>query len=425
MSPFQERKSLLPPTPRLALHPPKTMQLAIQLQKMWAVFLAFRNIAFIVLYPAFLAIIPALIPGTASKGAFVLLLMGGYWLTEVIPIYVTALLPIVLGPVLGLLKSSQVCQAYMKASKGAFVLLLMGGYWLTEVIPIYVTALLPIVLGPMLGLMKSSQVCQAYMKDTNMLFVGGLFVATTIEHRGLHKRIAISVLRIVGSDPKMLMLGFMIPTWFLSMWMSNTATTAMMITIVEAVLQSLASIEETLQQTEESGAENVTQTLQLPQTLEKTIKTASEANPDFTSAEQHPDRHEASANGNVKIKVTNHNKQNSESVHRTIGMNNLCIGLSLSICYSSTCGGIATITGTAPNSILFGLVNGSFCSRSRGSKRDAMVKEVVAKELRTLGKFKYAEGLCCALFLLITLLWVTRNVGSSGWDRFFNHDGEM
>ncbi|VDP79167.1 unnamed protein product [Echinostoma caproni] len=245
----------------------------------------------------------------------------------------------------------------------------MGGYWLTEVIPIYVTALLPIVLGPMLGLMKSSQVCQAYMKDTNMLFIGGLFVATTIEHRGLHKRIAISVLRIVGSDPKM--------------------------------------------------------TPHIPQMLEQGMKTAPEAHLDFTSAEQHPHHHEASVNGNVEINVTNHNKLNNDPGDRLKAMNNLCIGLSLSICYSSTCGGIATITGTAPNSILFGLVNGSFCSRNRGSKRDAMVNDVIAKEVRVLGKFTYAEGVCCILFLLITLLWVTRNAGPSGWDRFFNHDGEM
>ncbi|OON13617.1 hypothetical protein X801_10608, partial [Opisthorchis viverrini] len=76
-----------------------------------------------------------------------------------------------------------------------------------------------------------------------MLFVGGLFVACTIEHRNLHRRIALSVLKVVGSDPKMLMLGVMLPTWFLSMWMSNTATTAMMITIVEAVIISMDAIE--------------------------------------------------------------------------------------------------------------------------------------------------------------------------------------
>ncbi|KER25704.1 hypothetical protein T265_06877 [Opisthorchis viverrini] len=85
--------------------------------------------------------------------------------------------------------------------------------------------------------------CNLYPKDTVMLFVGGLFVACTIEHRNLHRRIALSVLKVVGSDPKMLMLGVMLPTWFLSMWMSNTATTAMMITIVEAVIISMDAIE--------------------------------------------------------------------------------------------------------------------------------------------------------------------------------------
>ncbi|CAH8287500.1 unnamed protein product [Heterobilharzia americana] len=129
----------------------------------------------------------------------------------------------------------------------------MTGLWVTEAIPIYITALVPLVFGPLLGIAPASVISPSYMKDTNVLFFGGLMVACAMENNYIHKRIAISVLKLVGSDPKMLMLGFMLPSWFLSMWMSNTATTAMMITIVDSLLSDFLKMEDEEDEDSSSG----------------------------------------------------------------------------------------------------------------------------------------------------------------------------
>jgi len=125
----------------------------------------------------------------------------------------------------------------------AYVVLLMGVYWVFELLPLAVTSFIPVVLLPMMGIVNTEEISHFYMKGTGMLFVSGLMVAIAVEHSNLHRRIAISVLSLFGTSPRMIMLGFMIPTMLLSMWISNTATSVLMIPILEAVLAEIGASE--------------------------------------------------------------------------------------------------------------------------------------------------------------------------------------
>ncbi len=174
---------------------------------------------------------------------------------------------------------------------------LMAVWWITEAIPIPATALLPIALFPFLGVMAASEVTLAYANHLIYLYLGGFLIAAAIERWNLHRRIALNTIRIVGVSPARITLGFMLATAFLSMWISNTATTMMMLPIGLAVVNQAWSLM--------------------------------------------PGRGQGGADADIR-------------------RFNFGTGLMLGIAYAASIGGVATLIGTPPNAILVGVVEGTY-----------------------------------------------------------------
>jgi sodium-dependent dicarboxylate transporter 2/3/5 len=116
---------------------------------------------------------------------------------------------------------------------------LMAVWWMTEAIPIPATALLPLALFPALGVLDMPTAAAPYANELIFLFMGGFLLAAAMEQWGLHRRMALGIMARVGTSPSRLLLGFMLSTGFISMWISNTATAAMMLPIAVAVGEML------------------------------------------------------------------------------------------------------------------------------------------------------------------------------------------
>ena len=120
-------------------------------------------------------------------------------------------------------------------------------WWVVEAIPIAATALLPIVLFPLSGGMDLSETTASFGHKYVFLYLGGFLIAIGIEKWNLHRRIALNIIAFIGSDVRKIILGFMIATAFLSMWISNTATSVMMLPIGIAIIKQLKDNPDTVE----------------------------------------------------------------------------------------------------------------------------------------------------------------------------------
>ena len=125
----------------------------------------------------------------------------------------------------------------------AAIALLMAVWWITEVIPIPATAMLPLVLFPVLNISGISATATPYANPMIFLFMGGFMLAIGMQEWGLHRRIALNIIWLIGSRPRSIILGFMVSTAVISMWVSNTAATMMMLPIALSVIELTKSID--------------------------------------------------------------------------------------------------------------------------------------------------------------------------------------
>ena len=120
-------------------------------------------------------------------------------------------------------------------------------WWITEAIPIAVTALLPIILFPLTGGLGLTETTASFGHKYIFLYIGGFIIAIAMEKWNLHRRIALNVINIIGVNVEKIILGFMIATAFLSMWISNTATSVMMLPIAIAIVTQLKDNPDTIE----------------------------------------------------------------------------------------------------------------------------------------------------------------------------------
>lgn len=127
------------------------------------------------------------------------------------------------------------------AQLAAAVISLMAIWWISLAVPIAVTSLIPIIAFPLLGVMESGQVVKFYANNNIYLFLGGFLIALAIERWNLHRRMALWMMLRIGGQPSFLVLGFLVVSAVMSMWISNTATTMMMLPIGMAVVGQIAA----------------------------------------------------------------------------------------------------------------------------------------------------------------------------------------
>ncbi|XP_027992404.2 solute carrier family 13 member 1 [Eptesicus fuscus] len=346
---------------------------------------------------------------------------------------------------------------HTKEAECAYTLFVVAIFWLTEALPLSVTALLPGLMFPLFGIMPSKTVASAYFKDFHLLLIGVICLATSIEKWNLHKRIALKMVLMVGVNPAWLTLGFMSSTAFLSMWLSNTSTAAMVMPIVEAVAQQIISAQAQVKATQMTYCNgSINPGLEMEECVN-----GHETNENKEKTKPVPGHSDDAENISNKMKLRKNTVTGIKYPTKKDHM--MCKLMCLCITYSSTIGGLTTITGTSTNLIFaehfnsrypscrcinFGswfllsfpaaiiilflswiwlqwlFLGFDFKEMFKGGKTKTVEQkayaEVIKQEYKKLGPIRYQEIITLALFIVMALLWFSRDPGLfPGWSKLF------
>jgi solute carrier family 13 (sodium-dependent dicarboxylate transporter), member 2/3/5 len=275
---------------------------------------------------------------------------------------------------------------------------LMAIWWIGEGTSLSVTALLPLVLFPLLGILPGKQVAPNYANHLIFLFLGGFMIALAMEKWNFHKRLALWIISAMGTEPQRIVLGFMTATAFLSMWISNTASTMMMLPVAMAVVRQIAL--------------------------------------------------DSSLNGEK-------NAESQKTIEQELGL-----VLMLGLAYSASIGGVGTLIGTPPNIVFAGFYKKLFPENPEISFFQWMMLaipvvivfiplvwmylcrfvlpvslknisagsgEIIQQELDGLGSMNRAEKIVAGVFCLTAFLWIFRKpillgeFAIPGWSGLFAH----
>ncbi|WP_130449057.1 DASS family sodium-coupled anion symporter [Zhihengliuella halotolerans] len=274
----------------------------------------------------------------------------------------------------------------------AAIAVLMGIWWMTEALPIPATALVPLVVFPVLGGVDIKEVGSSYGNDIIFLFMGGFILALAMQRWNLHRRIALMTVSAMGTKSNMVIAGFMLATAFLSMWVSNTATTVMMLPIGVSVLLLVTNL----------------------------------AGPAGEKASATSDDDGA----------TEEEKSTDSKVKDAVIKSNFGTALMLGIAYAASVGSLSTIIGTPPNTLLVGYMSDTH-GVEIGFGRWMLVglplaavmlvlvwflltrvlfkpeideipggREPIRRQLHELGPMSTGEKMVLAMFILAALSWV-------------------
>jgi len=294
---------------------------------------------------------------------------------------------IFIGPVAGIVAAALMLQfsGEIKIAQMVFVTVWMAFWWVSEIVPLAVTAMIPVFAFPMLGLMSTTSVASVYMNDVLFLFIGGFIISFAMEKWNLHQRIALHIILRIGTEGSHILLGLMLCSFLISMWISNTATTMMLMPTVLAIIHKIYELNF-------KNKENIAKALLLGIAHAATIGGVATVVGTPTNM--------------IFVSYFDSNYTQQEPISF---LKWFMFGFPVAI-----------------SNMLIAYFNLKyFFLRNIDGKKVAVDKQIFLTELKVLGKMSFEEKTVASLFALLVVLWFTRAdliIGSNtlrGWSNLF------